>query len=514
MSIREVGRRLRAWEAGAPSPRYSTIHHAVAPPDRALIVAFVRMAGESRPWGVAWGYPGDPPRCLSVPDGRVRDDVGTMCARFAEDLLEHFRVHNWTYDPATQDEPVAALRQIWLPNGQHVELLHQLNYAYSQTKFGGDDQLILNAFGRLCGWLFRESSRRGCQHLIDASAALRDAFAFPAQDVRQAHLGFLLAWLSTSGDREARLEAAAACERSPVSPTMDPNLERDLLEPALSRRREGKDPARAELAIRDALHDELLRRWQLCSDAHDVLVADPRPRNAGVEDLVKEAVKEFWYQHQRIELNLADPNQGPAFVAHPETDFHGSAAASRFLTYAAADEAYVSALIHDDAELLQEAIEDGHAIRVTVQHIEDDGVGKSIVPIWSVFLPLDGPQRLREGGRLTPYGARGHEVQVRRLEQLDGGLAVELEWITRKTMAIGGGPTPIDPLWIGDQVTFVSSDASGLTKRRSQSVWNAKDGPGAWLTHGRPPALIVADIANDQPDVIIDDIRQIEKDAS
>ena len=35
---------------------------------------------------------------------------------------------------------------------------------------------------------------------------------FPAQDARTAHLGYQLAWLTTTGDRDARIAAAAAAE--------------------------------------------------------------------------------------------------------------------------------------------------------------------------------------------------------------------------------------------------------------------------------------------------------------
>ena len=106
---------LEAWDLGAPVPRYETLHHAVAPPDQAMIVAFVRMAGESRPWGIAWGVAGSEPRVENVPDGRVRDDVAGLCADFAEDLLAHMRVHNWTYDPVVEATAPGELRQVWLP---------------------------------------------------------------------------------------------------------------------------------------------------------------------------------------------------------------------------------------------------------------------------------------------------------------------------------------------------------------------------------------------------------------
>ncbi len=151
-SVRTVARKLQAWQAGRPLPRYDTIHHAIVPPEQALVVAFVRMAGESRPWGIAWGRAGDRPIVRSVPDGRVRDDVAGLSAAFAEDLLQHMRVHNWTFDPAPQKPDPGELRQVWLPNGQHVAMLHQLSYTYSQTRFGGANQDILRALGRLAGW--------------------------------------------------------------------------------------------------------------------------------------------------------------------------------------------------------------------------------------------------------------------------------------------------------------------------------------------------------------------------
>ena len=122
-----------------------------------------------------------------------------LAAAFAEDLLEHLRVHNWTFDPAPQKPEPGELRQVWLPNGQHVAMLHQLSYTYSQTKFGGENQDILRALGRVAGWMFRDTSRIGNQHVVSASGILGDAYVFPAQDARTAHLGYQLAWLTTDG---------------------------------------------------------------------------------------------------------------------------------------------------------------------------------------------------------------------------------------------------------------------------------------------------------------------------
>ena len=481
-----------------------------------MIVAFVRMAGESRPWAIGWGTVCDGPTIRSVPDGRIRDDVSLLSATFAEHLLEHMRVHNWTFDPVGEDAIPEELRQVWFPNNGHIAMLHQLSYTYSQTKFGGDNQEILRALGRLAGWMFRDTSRKGNQHVVDASAALREAYVFPAQDARTAHLGYQLALLTTDGDRDARFVAAAEAERLTVSPTMDPTTDRDLLDDLVGRwqtaRRAGWEDEQASNAIAGILTAEVDRRWRLTESAYRQLAASHRPVNPGVTSLVREAHKEFWGQHQRIELRQNDPSLGPAFVAHPETDYHGSAAASRFLIHASADEAYIGHLIHDDPELFSEAVNDGHAIQTTVTSVVDFGSGRAKAPVWTVSLDPATRHRLREGGRLCPYGSHGHEVSVTSIDSTDDELLITLEWTTRKTMPLSLGPRlkPLDPAWVGQSVAFVVADAASLTRRRSMRVWKAKDGPGAWLTHGRAPDPV--EITEEGGSVVlIDDVRQIEQ---
>lgn len=516
MNVRTVADKLRAWDAGQPQPRYATIHHAIVPEDQAMLVAFVRMAGESRPWGIAWGTVGSAPVIASVPDGRVRDDVAQICASFAEDLLAHLRVHNWTFDPVDQAADPDTLRQVWLPNGQHVTMLHYLSYTYSQTKFGGANQDILRALGRLAGWMFRDMSRRGHQHVIDTSSALSDAYVFPAQDARTAHLGYQLGWLTSDGDRAARLDGATQAEGQTISPTLDPALERtdlsDLVEKWNELRREEGDLDSEADAIAAILRAELDRRWHLTEQAYQLLRGDERPVNPGVDGLIREAHNEFWFQHQRIELRLNDPTQGPAFVAHPETDFHGSAAASRYLIYSAADEAYISQLIHDDAVLFHEAIDNGKALRGRVVGVVDIGSGRSTIPVWEVQLDPGVLHRVRENGRLVPYGSRGHEATVIEIRATPDETVLRLEWTTRKTMELGCGigAKPVDAAWLGEDVAFVVSDAADLTKRRSNRVWKAKDGPGAWLTHGAAPVPVTIEADDGGTDLLVDDITQIE----
>ena len=515
-SVREIARKLQAWQAGEPLPRYDTIHHAIMPPDRALIVAFVRMAGESRPWGIAWGTVGSNPRIESAPDGRIRDDVSVLCATFAEDLLEHMRVHNWTFDPAPQKPELADLRQVWLPNGQHIAMLHQLSYTYSQTKFGGDNQEILRALGRVSGWMFRDASRVGSQHVVSASQILGDSYVFPAQDARTAHLGYQLAWLTTDGDRYAKLAAATEAEGFTVSPTMDPTLERDDLSDLVARRqtgrREGRDVSEQEREIATILRGELVRRWDLAERAYDLMANNDRPVNAGVGPLVTQAHTEFWFQHQRIELRLNDPSQGPAFVAHPETDFHGSAAASRYLIHSAAAEAHIGYLIHDDPALFQEALADGRAFESRVLRVDDVGSGRTTTPRWVVRLDPTLPHRLRENARVTPHGSRGHEATIVEIDSGESDLLVTLEWTGLKTKPLLGPimAKPADDAWEGVEVAFVQSNAASLTQRRSQRVWAAAKGPGAWLTHGKSSTPLEISGDDGATDLVYDDVAQLE----
>lgn len=519
-TVRAVAQKLRAWEAERPLPRYDTIHHAVMPAEQVFVVAFVRMAGESRPWGIAWGTVESGPTIQSVPDGRVRDDVAVLAAAFAEDLLEHLRVHNWTFDPAPQKPEPGELRQVWLPNGQHLAMLHQMSYTYSQTKFGGGNQDILRALGRVAGWMFRDTSRAGSQHVVSASGLLNDAYTFPAQDARTAHLGYQLAWLTTTGDRDVRNAAAAEAELLTVSPTMDPALERDELSVRVdewqARRREGEDNAEQANAIATVVEAELERRWQLTARAYELIANDARPVNAGVSDLIVQAHAEFWFQHQRIELRHSDPSQGPAFVAHPETDFHGSAAASRYLVHAAADEAYIGWLVHDDPELLAEARDDGRAFDAGVVEVSDVGVGRATIPRWVLRLDPSLPHRLRESARLAPHGSRGHEATIIEILASDDDLLITVDWTGRKTKPLNGPlqARPVDDAWAGVDVAFVLADAASLTQRRSQRVWRAKDGPGAWLTHGKASAPIEISTDDGATDLVVDDVTQIEDGAA
>ena len=84
-----------------------------------FIVSFLRMGGESRPWGVAYGTIADGPTVLTVPEGRNRQLVGDMMATFAAAILSHFRHPSFSEGPAAYS--TLPLRQLWLPGTSHLE---------------------------------------------------------------------------------------------------------------------------------------------------------------------------------------------------------------------------------------------------------------------------------------------------------------------------------------------------------------------------------------------------------
>ena len=368
MSARDVVLRLEAFEMGRPLPRGDSLRFPIADDSDLLLLAFVRMGGESRPWGIGYGLYGEEPELLVVPEARDRELVGGMVEAFAPRFLTHLYhpdFDEWDEDDEEHEPP---LRQVWLPNPAHVEMLHLLNYTYTFAGRGDDEEpedkpertVRLNALGRAAGWAFREAQRAGQVSIMDATAALRDAYTFPADDLRQQHLGFLLAWLRTEGGRLEREAAAERAERASISTSLDPSLERDQLEPLVEAYRDARSQngrramSTAENQIEELVAKELVRRLDLTGEAIAHLRSERRKTNPGVSELARLSRDEFVYGYLRGERPRPD-GRAP-FVPSPETDRHIAGAASEYLKHVYSAELQAGALIHHDSELQAEAI--------------------------------------------------------------------------------------------------------------------------------------------------------------
>jgi hypothetical protein len=504
----DVVRRLRAYEAGRPLPRGEALQIPLPDDDDLLIVAFLRMGGEALPWGVALGWPDRKPDILTVAEPRNRDLVAGIMVEFAPRLLAHLRHPNHSDDAISGPEHRRPLRQVWLPNVTHLEMLHHLAYAYTFAQRGAAERL--NELGRAANWLFQEAQRPGQVTVMVAADVLRNAFTVPAEDARQGHLGFLLAWLGTPGGRDARHRAATEAERRSIATNLDPDLERDSLEKLVTQWNEGRDrpdqTARAgiERQIEKLLRPELERRFELTRRALRLLRDDPRRVNGGVPVLEEASRSEHWYRYLRIERQIHDPADGPPFVPSPETDRHTAAAAARFFTHEESEEVAAGALIHDDREVQADAIAAGDAFRGQIVEIQDEGNGRSSIPVWTLADEHGGPLRLREGSAVCVVGLPGRTGTIRDIKQAPNGsrrFEVEItSWKRARTERGRRVPAADDPSLRGLELVMVAKSEGGLSRRKGQKVWN-HNVPGAWLTHATavPTGVVSRDDVAGEP---------------
>jgi hypothetical protein len=494
MTGQQVVKRLTAFQQGRPVPLGETLRVPLLATHDILIVCFVRMGGESAPWGIAYGQPGRRPAILTVPEPRDRDLVAEMVTEFAPALLTHLE-HPAHGGRLVEGGDELALRQVWVPNPTHLEMLHNLAYAYTFARLGPAKRVeTLNRLGRAAGWLFRESQRPGQTLAIAATDALKQSYTFPAEDIRLGHLGYLLAWLRTPGGRDARSQAAEEAERSSISTSLNPDDERVRLEAPLEKflearkARSDSGQKRWRKVIDRQLRPALESRFNLTEQAIEVLNQDDRRENAYLDVLAKASLDEQWRQYLRIERRFEDPEDGPPFVPSPETDRNPAAGASRYLVYEASAELLENLLVHDDKELQAELIAEGKAIRGTIVEVYDEDPGRRTVPIW--ILEADGslPLRLRQGSDICVAGCRNREGVVRAVE-LTKTRAYRIEIQITRCVTVPRGDTGVlpatSPLLKGQEVTLVPTSKDGISRSKSRKVWNT-DVPGRRLTHMKP----------------------------
>jgi hypothetical protein len=375
-------------------------------------------------------------------------------------------------------------------------LLHVLDYRFTPSRVGEPQELErLQALGRSCGWLFRESTRPGQARVFDATARLREVFAFPAEDWRQTHLGFLLAWLTHDGSRDERVKAAQRAESETVGTTLSPELERAQLAPlveAWSRSRLHA-AAQADIArrIEAVLRPELLRRFSLTAQALNLLDADPRPCNSHLEAVLELQAQEFAWQYWNREVRGAQAARGEREQFrfrdnHPETDRHPTAAASRYFAHLHAEEVFRTELAHGDMSRVAEALREGDAVQGRIEHVEDRGSKQSPKPFWTVVAPPHGSLKIRTGSEVCVVGLRGRKGMVRALSLSPTGRVLTIEIVNwKRARPENNAPSASDPSLEGTELTLLSTGLVGLSAQKSARVWNAR-GPGAWLTHASP----------------------------
>ncbi|MFO0647462.1 MAG: hypothetical protein U0326_14575 [Polyangiales bacterium] len=500
MSLNELVDRLKAWEQGAPLPTTETLPFPRVPDAERLVLAFVRMGGESVPWGVAIGRPDGAPRVFTAPDPRNRDAHAELVRAFSAELLAHVGHPRYCDDGAAGNAvnerpfPTQALRlrQLWLPGATHVEMLHLLDYRYTLAATGDDASLkTMRAFGRAAGWLFRESTRPGQVRVHDATARLRGAWVFPSEPARQSHLGYLLAWLGegSGAEREARARVAERCS---VGVTLSPEFERDTLEPLVRAFHDATGALRDEAAkaIHAALSPELTARWTLTVQCLRALDADPRAQNPQLGPVLDLGAEECHFQYWRHETQGLredlSPEERRSLGSHPETDFSPARAAARYFQHLHAYEVASNELVHGDRVLLERSLDAGDGFTGTVTAVGRENNARSGPVRWTIQCPPDESLRLREESKVCLVGARKRAGAIVSVEPRDDArvIVVELDGGLTKR-AEPSVPDADDGAWVGREVTFLDRGAVGISQRKSMFVRSA-DGPGAWLTHAAP----------------------------
>jgi hypothetical protein len=219
-------------------------------------------------------------------------------------------------------------------------------------------------------------------------------------------------------------------------------------------------------------------------------------------------MEEHRLQYRRIEQQIDDSEDGPAFRPSPETDRYPSAAGSRFYVHEASQELRDHLLVHDDRELQAELVAAGEAIAGTIVEVSDEGEGRKHVPVWVIESNGDLPLRLREDATLCVVGLRGRHVRIRNIERIDGHRyrfeVVVTSLVTEPRDNDGSVLAATSPKLKRRRVVLVKPSMDQIARRRSGLIWN-RDVPGAWLTH-RVPKVQEADL----PEEVSEDLAGLD----
>ena len=421
---RDTALRLRAFLEGKPVPRLERRPIPVSAADDRLLMAFVRMGGESSPWGIAWKRGKHATKVRMVPEARRRSDVAEMAAELSDELAAHF------------DLDASSLRQVWIPGATHAEMLHFLSLRYTRAKKADPAVLErLNRLGRRCGQLFDSTQNPNSAVCVDVTARLRELLAFPCEPIRESHLGFLMAWLG-KGNRDERAEKAKTAEALPVSTSLDPIVERDLATHVENWNDAASDAAKKPHGERicKVLEVELRRRLELLESAI-AAYKDAAPENRGTREIVSASMAEL-RRHDGWE-DVA--NEG--FTKSPETDHSPITAATAYAHRDADMIAARAALVPYDRASQEELIAGGSAFQGDVLSVEEIALTSRKKRIEAV-VAVDGtlPLRLRLQDKVVVAG--DHESNnTWTITTIRDDAAKGLRYITlRSSSADPGGP--------------------------------------------------------------------------
>ena len=453
----ETIRRVHAWHTGRPIERGATLTCHVASDDDAMLAAFLRMGGESRPWGMAIGTLRDGPRIFTVPEARDRNAVADMMIEIAPVLLGHFRHPQW-HDRGPGGFQTQSLRQLWLPGVTHLEMIQFVAAAYARTRWERSDVVSLRALGNLCNAVFLEAQRPGQQIVVTATEALRSAFVFPTSPIRQAHLGHLLAWLDSEGTRDDREAEAREAERLSVSTVLDPEFERRELQPLVSSWGADRTESVAK-AIHGLLATELERRWNLTAAAITRLRTDRRRPNSGLVKLVTSSAQAFHLAWGERVMNEAAGL--PPFWPNVFTDHNARTAAGSYHARVADHDEARALLVHGDRELQREELAAGKGV---IAHVS------SVVPDrWEITYSYPDLTTIEAGRTLTIAGRPNMRLDVVDVDLDARRMTLEPKWKRAKS-AKSHEWAASDSRWIATTLVLLVDVPVGVMRKKIKAA--------------------------------------------
>ena len=459
----ETIRKLHAWRDGSPTSRGDVLNVHITEPEDLLMLAFLRMGGESRPWGVAIGTLADGPQFFTVPEARNRELVGDMMVEVGHVLLSHF--DHPDYNEVGPTEYRESIRQVWLPGGTHIDMLQNIAAAYARSRWQRADIDSLRAVGNLCNALFIERQRPGQQTVVSATDALRTCYVFPTAQVRQGHLGHLLGWLTPANSRDERLHLAHAAERDSVATVLNPDRERDVLQPLVDKwgvAQKAHDEHEMEVvaqAIHDALVSDLQARWQATATAIEVLGEDGRKPNAGLHDLVQDSNKTLFKSWGDRALREAAGEQ--PYWPNVFSDNNTRVAGREFQKRNASAQKARYLLVHGDRELQREELAAGHGVIGTVTAV--DVKHKR----WTVTWTYPDLPTLKEADNLAIAGVPSLVLAVASVDLDSKTLELKPKWSREKNVSGQRYFAADDGRWKGRHLVLLDDAAHGLTERKA-----------------------------------------------
>jgi hypothetical protein len=325
-----------------------------------------------------------------------------MVEKFGKVLLNEF--------PA--EDSLDSWPQILLPDRSHLELIHQMAYAYAFSKYPLADMRNLNTIGRLMNSIFLQWQNPLQNTVLLASDVLQSLYIFPASLARHGHLAFLLEWLVDHGSRVARREAATRAEQLPVSTSLDGAFENQRVADLLRRFADSQNIDKSSgIALQRVLEGEALSRWNLTRAAFQTIQSDRRPANFGLRTLrsfSRRAWSDLWVHPRQKELSGQR-----VFWRGTETDMTATGAAEAMMKIELASQVKQEALAHGDKEIAMSLVKRGKAVHGTVIA---NGTNSDYIR-----MQYDNPDEVdfRGGTTYRPFGTAELEVKFEDADPLN-----------------------------------------------------------------------------------------------